>query len=73
MLNCKHLAGATETSLYFITDKDDTVLITNGSERLHKLCRCCVETTFTLDRLNNNCRHIFGFNIHFKQGIKTCQ
>ena len=73
VLDCKHLAGTTKTTLYFITDKNDTVLIADGSQRLHELDWCCIETAFTLDRLDNDRSHVFGFNIDLEKGLKTCQ
>ena len=54
LLPCKPCTASSHTTLYFIADHQDSVLITDLTDSLHKFFCRCVDSAFALDCFQNN-------------------
>src|SRR5713226_7890580 len=70
MLNSEHPACATEATLNFVCDKQDTILLAYLLQRAQKSRRRNHETALTLHRLNNNGSYLVGGNLSHKHALK---
>ncbi|MNT11758.1 hypothetical protein D3C71_1454450 [compost metagenome] len=71
MIHGKQLAGTGKTGLHFVGNQQNAVFVAQGAQRLHKLGRCDVETTFTLHRLQHDGRNLLGIDIRFKDTLQA--
>ena len=70
----KELTRTTITTLYLIKDKHRTVLLGQFAERLHKIRSWYMDTTTTLDTLDDNSRYIaFGEFLLYGEGVVEVQ
>ncbi|MNO88474.1 hypothetical protein D3C76_799240 [compost metagenome] len=61
--------GTASASLYFVSDQQDAVLVAQGTQASHELFRCNVETTFALDRLQDDRRDVLGFGVVLEDAL----
>ncbi|MNF74278.1 hypothetical protein D3C84_563060 [compost metagenome] len=55
--------GTASASLYFVSDQQDAVLVAQGTQTLHEFFRSDVETTFALNRLDDDRGDVFRLGV----------
>ena len=58
MLDSPPLAGAAYARLHFISNQQNSVPVANTTQLLHEITRRHNVSAFTLNRLDENCRHL---------------
>ncbi len=70
MLDREHLAGACNTTLHFVGDEHDAVLVAHPAQRAQEIERRHVESALALHGLDHDGRDRFGIDVAVEQPLQ---